>query len=197
MDPAATVAGMDVTAETFDRDVVERSHARPVVVDFWAEWCGPCHVLAPVLEQAVAARADDVELAKVDVDANPALAERYGIRGIPAVKAFRRGHVVDEFVGALPPAAVGTWLDGLTGPTEAERLAADLRARGEATDALDALDAGDHDRALELLLDEVAAVDDPDARDRLRALMVAIFAELGAEHPSSVRYRRRLATTLY
>ena len=187
---------MDVGETTFEQDVIERSHARPVVVDFWAEWCGPCRVLGPVLEREVEARAGAVELAKVDVDANPTLAERYGIRGIPAVKAFRRGHVVDEFVGALPPAAVGAWLDGLTGPSEAEQLAAELRERGEAPDALDALAAGDHDRALELLLDEVTAAG-PEERERLRALMVAIFGELGVEHPSSVRYRRRLATALY
>src|SRR6266542_3379537 len=106
---------MDVTDATFYTDVVERSHDAPVVVDFWAEWCGPCKALGPVLEEKVAER-DGIVLAKVDVDANQALAEHYEIRGIPAVKAFRNGKVVSEFVGAQPPQAVEAFLDALLGP---------------------------------------------------------------------------------
>ena len=90
---------MDVTTETFEQDVLERSATVPVVVDFWADWCGPCKMLTPVLEQAVASREGRVVLAKVDTDANQELAERYGVRGIPNVKAFRNGQVVDEFTG--------------------------------------------------------------------------------------------------
>src|ERR1700761_9046270 len=97
---------MDVTDTPFQTDVIERSRTVPVVVDFWAEWCGPCRQLGPVLERTVAARAGKVELAKLDVDANPTLAATYGIQSIPAVKAFRDGRVVAEFVGAQPPAAV-------------------------------------------------------------------------------------------
>ena len=93
---------MDVTTDTFEQDVLERSATVPVVVDFWAEWCGPCKMLTPILEQAVEARAGRVVLAAVDTDANQELAERYGVRGIPNVKAFRNGQVVDEFTGALP-----------------------------------------------------------------------------------------------
>lgn len=112
----------DVTTDEFDEKVVARSHEVPVVVDFWAEWCGPCRTLGPALEKAANAREGAVELAKVDVDSNQALAGGFGIRGIPAVKAFRDGRVVDEFVGAKPPAAVEEFFDGLV-PSEAEELA--------------------------------------------------------------------------
>ena len=112
----------DVTTEEFDEKVVGRSHEVPVVVDFWAEWCGPCRTLGPALEKAADAREGAVELAKVDVDQNQPLAAGFGIQGIPAVKAFRGGRVVDEFVGAKPPAAVEAFFDGLV-PSEAEELA--------------------------------------------------------------------------
>jgi putative thioredoxin len=114
---------MDVTDNTFEAAVIERSHTLPVVVDFWAEWCAPCRQLGPVIERAVVARAGQLELAKVDVDANPVVARGFGIQGIPAVKAFRDGKVVAEFVGAQPPAAVDQFLDSLL-PSEADALVA-------------------------------------------------------------------------
>jgi putative thioredoxin len=189
---------VDVTTETFENDVVERSRDVPVVVDFWADWCGPCHALTPVLETAVAERQGDVELAKVDVDANPELASRFGIRGIPAVKAFRNGNVVAEFVGARSPVGVASFLDELTGPSEAERLIEDLAhdGDGELAAVVEAYRAGDHRRALELLLKGIPGADG-DRREELRRLMVALFSELGQEHPLAVEYRRRLATALY
>lgn len=187
---------MDVTTETFEQEVVDRSRDLPIVVDFWADWCGPCHALAPVLEQAVAERADRILLAKLDVDANPELASRFGVRGIPAVKAFRNGSVVAEFVGVRSPAAVASFLDELTAPSEAGRLIAEVEERGELADVVEAYRAGDHERALALLLEHVQEATDG-RRDALRRLMVALFAELGQEHPLAVRYRRRLATALY
>ena len=113
---------MDVTEATFESAVIDRSHSVPVVVDFWAEWCGPCRTLGPVLEREVALREGAVELVKLDVDSNPQLAGTFGIRGIPAVKGFRDGRVVAEFVGAQPAAAVGRFLDSLV-PSQSELLA--------------------------------------------------------------------------
>ena len=114
---------MDVTEANFQTAVIDRSHQVPVVVDFWAEWCGPCRQLGPVIERAVAARAGKVELAKIDVDANPTISRTFGIQSIPAVKAFKDGKVAAEFVGAQPPAAVERFLDTLV-PSEADELVA-------------------------------------------------------------------------
>jgi putative thioredoxin len=186
---------MDVTDETFERDVIEASQGGAVVVDFWAPWCGPCHALAPVLESAVAER-EGVTLVKVNVDENQEVSARYGISGIPAVKAFRNGAAVAEFVGARPPAFVGEFLDELSGPSPLERVVADLRASGEFPEVLPALERGDTELALRVLLEDVEYAEG-ERRDRIRDLMVLLFAELGQDHPLSLRYRRRLAAALY
>ena len=185
-----------MTTDSFERDVLDRSRELPVVVDFWAEWCGPCRTLGPVLEREAEERAGQVVLAKVDVDANQELALRYGVQGIPAVKAFRNGEVVREFVGALPPALVAQFLDELTAPPASDRILAELRESGEEPEVADALAAGDLERALELLLAGVEA-GEGEERDRRRQLMVDLFGELGQEHPLATRYRRRLATALF
>ncbi|MDQ3982535.1 MAG: tetratricopeptide repeat protein, partial [Actinomycetota bacterium] len=108
----------EVTEATFEADVLQRSFEKPVVVDFWAAWCGPCRALTPVLEK-LASETSEWVLATVDVDANQRLAGAFGIQSIPAVKAFRDGKLVAEFMGALPEHQVRKWLEGL-GPSEGE-----------------------------------------------------------------------------
>jgi thioredoxin len=157
---------MDVTEKTWEAEVIRRSEKEPVLVDFWAEWCKPCKQLTPVLEEAVKGRG--VTLAKVDVDANKAIAKEYDVSGIPAVKAFKNGHVVASFVGAKGRAAVDVFLDELTKPPVADSLDDDEVGA--------ALKAKDYERAFEILLERAA---DPERRDEARRVMVEIFGELG------------------
>ena len=112
---------MEVTEATFNEDVLERSREVPVVVDYWAEWCGPCRQLAPLIEAAVDARGGEVVLAKVNIDQNPALAQAAQVSSIPAVKAFVDGKVIDEFVGLVPPQQIDAFLNRLV-PSQADRL---------------------------------------------------------------------------
>lgn len=116
-----------VTDRTFEQDVIERSKTVPVVVDLWAEWCGPCRTLGPILEKVIGETGGSVELAKVDVDANPQISQAFQVQSIPAVYALKDGQIVDGFVGAQPEAAVREFvakLGGAAEPTEVERLLA-------------------------------------------------------------------------
>jgi putative thioredoxin len=187
---------VDVTEATFEADVVERSHEVPVVVDFWAAWCGPCRALTPVLEQEVDSRTGAVALAKVDVDANPGLSATFRVQGIPAVKAFKNGHVVAEFVGARSPVAVATFFDELLAPPRVAGLIEELRTSGELPTVLAALETGDSERALDAVLAEIVDAT-LERRERLREVAVAIFQDLGQDDPTAIAYRRRLASALY
>jgi putative thioredoxin len=249
----------DVTEADFEQRVIERSHQLPVVVDFWAEWCGPCRTLTPALEAAAQRREGDVELAKLDTDANQSIAAAFQIQSIPAVKAFKDGKVAAEFIGAIPPAQVEAFFDELA-PSEADHLAESddeeslrraleldptlapaayklgrmLLARGDEAGAVELLDRlngdfvaeglaararlsmdskdsdesagigaafaawdeGDHAAALDALQAELADEPDPERRDLLRRVMVALFTELGVDHPLAREHRRRLAASL-
>jgi putative thioredoxin len=213
---------VEATDATFARDVIDRSHEVPVVVDFWAVWCAPCRQLTPVLEQAVDALEGQVELVTINVDENPRTALEYRVQGIPAVKAFRDGRMVDQFTGAVPPQAVEAFLRTLL-PSEADRLVelgdeeslrkaialepghpaalaalARLEAAEDeaAAEALAAIEEGDPERGLSLLLEAIRGASGEE-RDRLRKIMVGVFADLGQNHPLALRYWRELATALY
>jgi len=162
---------IDVTDATFPIEVVERSKQVPVVVDLWADWCGPCKQLGPILEKVIDETGGKVVLAKVDVDANRQVAGAFQVQGIPAVFAFRDGKVVDHFVGAQPEANVRAFVAGLL-PTEEEDAVGQLVAAGDEASLRAALDLEhDHEGAVLALAELlVARGDEPSVTEALGLL---------------------------
>lgn len=156
---------LDVSEATFEFEVVNHSMEAPVVVDFWAPWCGPCRVLGPTLERLAREANGAFRLARVNVDENPALAARYGIQGIPAVKAFKGGRVVAQFVGAQPEAMVRRFVRELA-PREADR------ALSEATSLLVVRHWAEAEQAARRALE-----DDPESSAAALALVKALIAQ--------------------
>lgn len=182
---------IDVTDATFQTEVIEKSKSVTVVIDLWAEWCGPCRTLGPILEQAVAATDGKVVLVKVDVDANPGIARAFQVQSIPAVYAMRDGQIVDGFLGAQPEHEVQRWVNSLL-PTQEESLVASLVRAGDEASLRRAveLEPGNEDAVValaQLLVDQEAFEEALNLLERIpesdRTRPIAAAARLGNAPP--------------
>lgn len=153
------MTAVDVTDITFPAEVIERSKQVPVVVDLWAEWCGPCKTLGPIIEKVVDDTGGKVVLAKVDIDANPQVAAMFQVQSIPAVYALRDGQIVDGFVGAYPEKVVREFVDSLL-PTEEENRVAQLVKAGDEVSLREALELEPGNEAAVVALAELLAGED-------------------------------------
>ena len=169
---------VEVTDQTFLTAVIERSREVPVVVDFWAAWCGPCRALGPVLHKLEDEAEGSWELATLDVDTNPVVSQGFKIQGIPAVKAFKDGELVAQFTGALPESHVREWLTGFTGVAPEPPDTTELEAK------------------LDELL-QLVSVGDPEQKEQARAELLGLLAPLPVEHPLALEARRALSRALF
>jgi putative thioredoxin len=187
---------LDVGLPDFEQQVIEESHNRPVVVDFWAPWCGPCRSLKPILEKLADEYGGKFLLAKVNADENQELSAQFGVRGIPAVKGVLNGKVVDEFSGALPESEVRAWIDRLIpSPAETLRLQAEQKlAEGDAAGALQTLaEASKLDPQNEWVrLDAADALAQMGENGEAQRLLDSIKGEAG-DSPKAVQLKARLA----
>lgn len=206
---------VDVTVETFEREVIEASRGAPVVVDFWAPWCGPCRVLKPILEKLAEEYGGKFRLAKLNSDENQEIAAAYGVRSIPDVMGFRDGKPVAHFLGAVPESQVRAFIDSLIpSPSETERARArELREAGDLEAAVAALrkalelDAANESARLDLaeVLIEMKEINEADALlsavrqhidwdERVTTLRAAIaFARSAESGPGEAELKNRIA----
>ncbi len=172
VDAARTTSGaaapIETTTDRFRADVLDPSMRQIVLVDFWAPWCGPCRQLAPVIERLVAATEGKISLVKMNIDADPMIADQLGVKSIPAVVAFQRGRPVDGFVGALPESQIKGFLERLVGPIEDE---------GDALEAAQAMLAEGDLAGAEALLGELATGEPPNAK--AAAALTRLYIDAG------------------
>ena len=181
--PAPDKLIVDTTTQAFGADVIEESKKQPVLVDFWAPWCGPCRTLSPIIESAVRSAKGSVKLVKMNIDEHPSIAGQLGIQSIPAVVAFVDGKPVDGFIGALPEGQVKDFIEKIAGPTDATSGVDGIL---DEADAL--LGAGDNQRAAELF----AAVRQADA-ENVRAIAGLARASLAAGDTERARQMLTMA----
>lgn len=168
------MAYLDVTDATFQQDVIDRSTQVPVVVDLWADWCGPCKTLGPIIERVVDATQGKVVLAKVDVDKNPQIAQAFQVQSIPAVYALKDGKVVDGFIGAQPEQNVTAWVESLL-PSEEESEVKSLLAAGDEASLRQALQLEpDNAEVITALAALLAGSDDGTAKQEALELLAKI-----------------------
>src|SRR5947199_119121 len=183
----------DTTTQTFVKDVLEESKRQPVLVDFWAEWCGPCKQLAPVLEKVVRAAKGKVKLVKMDIDKHPTIPGQLGIQSIPAVFAFINGQPVDGFLGALPESQVAAFIERVT----KDRIGAEEQDLLKSADDALALNAkGRRQEAVDNLL-EIVKRDRKWNDDGARKQLVQFFEAWGPTDEATVNGRKRLSSILF
>lgn len=190
---------IDVTDVSFESDVLSESMNRPVIVDLWAPWCGPCRTLGPLIEKVVAETDGAVQLAKINVDENPGASQAFQVQSIPAVYALRDGQIVDGFMGAKPEAEIREFVQEFLPPAEEDSDQSLLDASDdESLEQVvedDPIEQEDENASAQLRLAELLDLVKSD--DDARSEFVELLEVLGPEHSTTAEWRRRLSTKLY